>query len=234
MPENTLAIFDLDGTITRHDTMWPYIGGFLRRHPARWWRLLPCLAPVARYLCGLSDRGLLKGAIIRWTLGGVSRAALAAWSAEFTARLLRGGLYAEALACVEAHRRMQTYLVLLSASPDLYVPVIAKALGFDQCVCSEVRWRSDDTLEGTLSSANRRGPEKARCVESLLAERQPQTSYAYGNSTADLGHLRLVSAGTYVNGSPRRLVAMPNVRAVRWRVRAAEAHLSASLNPTSL
>jgi phosphoserine phosphatase len=129
---------------------------------------------------------------------------------------------------------MQTHLVLLSASPDLYVPVIAKALGFDQCVCSEVRWRSDDRLEGTLRSANRRGPEKARCVKSLLAERQPQTSYAYGNSPADLEHLRLVSAGTYVNGSPRRLLAMPNVRAVRWRTRAAEASVSPGLNPTSL
>jgi phosphatidylglycerophosphatase C len=170
---------------------------------------------------------LLKGAIIRWTLGGVPRAALAEWSEEFTAGLLRGGLYAEALACVEAHRRMHTHLVLLSASPDLYVPVIAKALGFDQCLCSEVRWRSDGRLEGTLSSANRRGPEKARCVKALLAERQPQTSYAYGNSTADLEHLRLVSAGTYVNGSPRRLGAMPNVRAVRWRVRAGEQRTSA-------
>jgi phosphatidylglycerophosphatase C len=228
VPENTLAIFDLDGTITRHDTMWPYIGGFLRRHPARWWRLVPCLAPVTRYLCGLSDRGALKGAIIRWTLGGVPRAALASWSAEFTARLLRGGLYAEALACVEDHRRKQAHLVLLSASPDLYVPAIARALGFDQCVCSEVRWRGDDRLEGTLSSANRRGPEKARCVKSLLAERQPRISYAYGNSTADLEHLRLVSAGTYVNGSARRLSGMPNVRVVRWRVRAQDLRTSAA------
>jgi phosphoserine phosphatase len=29
VPENTLAIFDLDGTITRHDTLWPFISGFL-------------------------------------------------------------------------------------------------------------------------------------------------------------------------------------------------------------
>ncbi|HEV7432929.1 MAG TPA: HAD-IB family hydrolase [Steroidobacteraceae bacterium] len=220
MPENTLAIFDLDGTITRHDTLWPFIRGFLRRHPARWWRLAPCLVPVARYLCGRPDRGALKGAILHLTLGGVHREALAAWSAEYTARLLRGGLYAEALACIEVHRRAQTHLVLLSASPDLYVPVIAKALGFDECVCSQVRWRSDDTLEGTLASPNRRGPEKARCVRSLLTERQPLYSSAYGNSKADLEHLRLVSAGTYVNGSARDLTGLPNVRAVRWSGRA--------------
>lgn len=222
MPENTLAIFDLDGTITRHDTLWPFIRGFLRRHPGRWWRLAPCLAPLMRYLWGPHDRGVLKGAILRWTLGGMPRAALAAWSAEFTARLVREGLYAEALACIAVHRRARTHLVLLSASPDLYVPVIAKALGFDECVCSQVRWRSDDRLEGSLASANRRGPEKARCVKRLLEERRPLYSNAYGNSMADLEHLQLVSAGTYVNGSARELTGMPNVRAVRWTVRAQE------------
>jgi HAD superfamily phosphoserine phosphatase-like hydrolase len=163
---------------------------------------------------------VLKGAIIRLTLGGVPRATLAAWSVEFTERLLRADLYAEALACIAVHRRAQTHLVLLSASPDLYVTVIAKALGFDECVCSEVRWHSDDRLEGTLTSANRRGPEKARCVKSLLAEREPLYSNAYGNSPADLEHLRLVSAGTYVNGSTRELTGMPSVRAVRWCIRA--------------
>ena len=216
MAENTLAIFDLDGTITRHDTLWPFIGGYLRRHPQRWWRLAPCLWPLARYACGPGDRGALKGAIIHLTLGGVQRAALAAWSIEFTARLLRTDLYAEALTCIEALRREPAHLVLLSASPDLYVPVIAKALGFDECLCTEVRWRSDDTLDGVLASANRRGPEKARCVRSLLAEHQPRSSHAYGNSEADLEHLRLVSAGSYVNGPARALAGMPNVRAVRW------------------
>jgi phosphatidylglycerophosphatase C len=220
VPENTLAIFDLDGTITRHDTLWPFIRGFLRRNPTRWWRLVPCLAPLTRYLCGFRGRGALKGAIIRWTLGGASRAALAQWSAEFAALLLREGLYAEALACIEVHRRARTHLVLLSASPDLYVPAIAHALSFDECVCTEVGWRSDGTLEGTLTSANRRGPEKARYVRALLAERKPVYSNAYGNSPADLEHLRLVSAGTYVNGPARELKGMPNVRAVRWRVRA--------------
>ncbi len=197
MPENTLAVFDLDGTITRHDTLCPYIAGFLWRHPARWWRLALCIVPLIRFVCGPRDRGALKGAVIHSTLGGISRAELSAWSTEFTARLLRGGLYAEALTCIAVHRRERTYLVLLSASPDLYVPVIAKVLGFDECICTQLRWHSDSRLEGTLISANRRGSEKARCVQMLLSERGPLYSHAYGNSRADLEHLQLVSAGTY-------------------------------------
>ena len=219
MSENALAIFDLDGTITRRDTLLPYIWGYLRRHPRRWWRLPLCLAPLGPYLLGRMDRGALKGAVIRLALGEATRSELAAWSREFAARLLRTGLYAEALTCIAEHQRSRAHLVLLSASPDLYVPEIARALGFDECICTELRWREDDTLDGALASVNRRGPEKTRCVRSLLVSRQPVRSHAYGNSTADLEHLRLVSAGTYVNGNPRHLIDSPNVRAVRWRQR---------------
>jgi phosphatidylglycerophosphatase C len=214
--ETALAIFDLDGTIARHDTLWPYIAGYLWRHPRRWWRLPLCLAPLAAYLVGFLDRGKLKGAVLRLTLGGVGRAELDDWTREYVQRLLRGGLYAEALECIAGLQRSQAHLVLLSASPDLYVPAIASALGFDECVCTRLRWRADNTLDGALASANRRGPEKTRCVQSLLAARQPGLSHAFGDSRADLAHLRLVRAGTYVNGKARHVVEIPNVRAVRW------------------
>jgi len=216
MHERNLAIFDLDGTITRHDTLLPFIAGFLWRHPWRLWRWLPCLLPLLRYAAGARDRGALKSRIIQLTLGGVASAPLAAWAVRFARRLVRSGLYAEALECITAHQRNHDHLVLLSASPNLYVPEIAQALRFDACICTEVRWGADQRLDGALSSPNRRGAEKAQCVADLLAEQQPLLSYAYGNSPADLEHLQMVSAGTYVNGSSAELEYLPNVRAVRW------------------
>jgi phosphatidylglycerophosphatase C len=216
MNERNLAIFDLDGTITRHDTLVPFIAGFLWRHPWRLWRWLPCLAPVLKYVAGPRDRGALKSRVIQLTLGGVASTPLTTWASRYTRRLLRSGLYAEALECITAHQRNHDHLVLLSASPDLYVPEIAQALGFDACICTEVLWRADRRLDGAFSSPNRRGAEKALCVAVLLAEQQPLLSYAYGNSPADLEHLQLVTAGTYVNGSTAEVESLPNVRAVRW------------------
>jgi len=37
--DDTIAIFDLDGTITRRDTYAAYLLGYLRRHPLLWRRL---------------------------------------------------------------------------------------------------------------------------------------------------------------------------------------------------
>ena len=45
-----LAIFDLDGTITRHDTLVPYVLGFLSAPPvARCSGCLPCCPAVLRF-----------------------------------------------------------------------------------------------------------------------------------------------------------------------------------------
>jgi phosphatidylglycerophosphatase C len=212
-----LAIFDLDGTITRHDTLLPYALGYALRRPWRLPRLLLMLPPLLGYLCRLIDRGGLKSWLLRTTLGGVRRGELEAWNARFLTRLLRHGLYAEALQAVSAARARGALLVLLSASPDLYVPAIGARLGFRRVICTGVRWRADGRLDGRLATPNRRGAEKAACVRALLAELRPVQSIAYGNSRADLAHLGLVRTGVYVNG--RRLPPGGSIRRERWHTR---------------
>ena len=155
MAASTLAIFDLDGTITRHDTMWPFVSGFLLRHPTRWWRLPLCLLPSLKHFLSDRDRGALKSAVLRLTVGGAERAELDRWAARYTRQLLRTGLYEEALEKIATLRKTQARLVLLSASPDLYVPLIARALGFDECICTEVRWAR------TAGSMARSSPQTA-------------------------------------------------------------------------
>jgi phosphatidylglycerophosphatase C len=123
-------VFDLDGTLTRHDTLLPYLAGFVRRHPQRLARLPQVLAAIVRFALGTADRGAVKSAAIRAVLGGRSRTEIENWTREFVSKLLVGGLHEDALAALEAHRRAGDLLVLLSASPDLYVPAIGRALGF--------------------------------------------------------------------------------------------------------
>lgn len=198
----SLAIFDLDGTLTRHDTLAPYLFGFARRHPRRWaglWRILPA---ALEYATRHHDRGQLKSRAIRALLGGESRLTIEAWSDEFVRALEpRGVFHRAALAAVAAHRAAGDHLVLLSASPDLYVPQIGRALGFERTVCTEVRWEGEH-LDGALISANRRGAEKVRCLERLRAQYPGLAVIAYGNSAADLPHLRLADRAVLVNVGP--------------------------------
>ena len=213
-----LALFDLDGTITRHDTLFPYVHGFLHRHPLHAPGVLRVIPAVVGFAVGSLDHGALKATFIRGTLGGCSRAQLDAWTARFVPRLLAHGLFADALSAIEQHRRSGDELVLMSASVDLYVPAIARALGFSQCICTAVRW-DGDRLDGALASPNRRGPEKARCLEALRGRFPQMPIIAYGNAASDLEHLRRADRAVLVNGSvrARRSAAAAGIGTVTWR-----------------
>ena len=210
-------VFDLDGTLTRHDTLLPYLAGFLRQHPQLAVHLPRVLPVLAGFAVGGADRGALKSAAIRAVLGGRARAALEAWTSEFVSRLIPRGLHAEALAALEAHRRSGELLVLLSASPDLYVPAIGRELGFERTVCTGVEWQGE-RLTGRLTTPNRRGAEKVRCLAALCREHPGRKLIAYGNSASDLEHLALADRATLVNGSApaRRVAARLNIACVNW------------------
>lgn len=211
-----LAIFDLDGTLTRRDTLLPYLTAFLASRPARWFRLVSAGFALASFVVGRLDRDRCKESIIRACLGGTSRAELAAHTESFVTRLLERGMSAPALAVLQSHRAARARLVLLSASPDLYVSAIAARLGFDQCLCTELRWDSD-RLVGTFATANRRGAEKARIVRELRGEGRGPIA-AYANSSSDIEHLELVDFPMLVNGSERarRLAATRGMRCEDW------------------
>jgi phosphatidylglycerophosphatase C len=212
-----LAIFDLDGTITRRDTLVPYVAGYLLRHPWRLPRLVGVLPALLRFVAS-RDRGCLKAALIRCTLGGLSRQEIADWSGRFVRGLLSGGTFTDARNRVASHHAAGDYLVLMSASPDLYVPLIGAALGFAEVICTEVHWRGE-LLDGDLASANRRGEEKSRCLATLRARHPGLKVSAYGNSRSDIDHLARVERGVLINASraARRLATGRGIHCERWR-----------------
>lgn len=214
-----LAVFDLDGTITRHDTLLPFVVGFLARHPWRLPRLITVLPTAVAYAFGRADRGELKGALIHAAFGELSRETVAAAATAHVQSVLRKGLFAEALERIAFHRSQGHHLVLMSASPDLYVPQLGAALGFSETICSQVRWHADGRLDGRLAGENCRGNEKLRQLRLLQQRLSPVETWAYGNSSADLPHMRLASAAQYVNDKVAA-ADCPQVQPVRWRGRA--------------
>jgi phosphatidylglycerophosphatase C len=215
---NSVALFDLDGTLTFHDTLMPFLIGYAARHPARLaglWRLAPALADYAR----ARDRGLLKSRIIRLAMGGALRPEIEVYAADYVRRLAPGGVFrADALATVEAHRAAGDHLVLLSASPDLYVPLIGEHLRFERTLCTEVVW-DGDRLGGALKTPNRRGDEKVRCLEWLRTQYPDAPIVAYGNSDSDLPHMTKADRAVLVNGNgrARRLAAEAGIATANWR-----------------
>jgi phosphatidylglycerophosphatase C len=172
---------------------------------------------LLRYLTGRADRGLLKAAWLKAVLGDLTRTELGAWTQVFVKRVRENGLFADARAALARHRQAGDTLALLSASPDLYVIALAGALGITDVTCTGLEWCSE-RLTGGLTTPNRRGEEKARCLAELRARHPGQPVTAYGNAASDLAHLRLADEGVLVNGSrrARREAMRLNIATVSW------------------
>jgi phosphatidylglycerophosphatase C len=212
-----IALFDLDGTLTWRDTLLPYLLGFVRRRPYRALGLWRLPFALVRYWQD-RDRGALKSSVIRMLMRHEKRSVLDAWAQSFVAALKPEHRFRPlALAVVEAHRAAGDHLVLLSASPDLYVPLIGQMLGFERTLCTEIEWQGD-RLDGRLKTPNRRGEEKLRCLAWLRQQYPDSPVIAYGNSASDLDHLRQSDRALLVNGdsAARRLAAKWNIAVSYW------------------
>ena len=212
-----VALFDLDGTLTWRDTLLPFLSGYVLRHPWRGlclWRLPFALANYWQD----RDRGELKSRVIRMIMRGERVQVLEAWADHYVGNLkLKHRFRPLALAVLEAHRAAGDHLVLLSASPDLYVTRIGRLLGFERTLCTELEWRAD-RLDGHLKTQNRRGEEKLRCLN-WLREQYPGLAFiAYGNSASDLDHLRHADRALLVNGNStaRRLAEKCQIAVSSW------------------
>jgi HAD superfamily phosphoserine phosphatase-like hydrolase len=193
--------------------------GFPMSAPRKYLGMLTLCWTVLLFVLRIQDHGQVKSAFIRSTLRGQPRTKIQAYTAEFVPAVLANGVFADALRRIEHHRKEGARLVLMSASTDLYVPAFGAALGFDEVICTGVRW-DGDRLDGHLTTPNRRGKEKTRCFEALRKAHPGLTTAAYGNAGSDLDHMRLADQPLLVNasgGTKRKAKQMRVPVADRWQ-----------------
>jgi phosphatidylglycerophosphatase C len=171
-----------------------------------------------RFSRGRADHGELKGRLLQLAVGGHTPTALEQHTERWITAFLPNGCYGDALAAIRAHQSQHDRLILMSASVDIYVPALAKALGFDECICTPTAWRADGRYDGWLTGPNCRGEEKARRLTTRQAQNPGAKTWAYGNSAPDLPHLRIADRGVLVN-APRKLratAASAGIECVDW------------------
>ena len=191
---DTIAIFDLDGTLTRRDTLLPWLmqmqsrGSFV-------WHLPYYLYQYAAYRLrgGAADRykERIIGTVVRgWSYEeGVQRGAAFADQID---QMLRP----EAILCLEQHQRDGHRTVLLTASTDLAVSSWAMRRGFDLVLATELEL-SEGVYTGRFATPNCKGTEKVRRLDLALPEWRMVTTYGYGDSASDRDFLALCTKHYY-------------------------------------
>ena len=192
-----LAVFDLDGTLVARDTFLP----FLLRYAWTRRRLRPLLTlPIylGLYACRLlSDRAAKERVLISF-LRGRSKFETAEDATRFARTWVQPRMRTEVMSKLREHQQAGHRVVLLSASPDVYVPAIARELGITEVVCTRVAG-DDATWNGALVGGNCKGTAKLdRLREYLGCDRWATESFAYGDRPHDLTVLRWAGSGFLV------------------------------------
>ena len=202
MSRIAIAIFDLDGTLVRGDTFVKYIAGFLMRRPIRLFRCVVLLGVIVGFVRGLVTAAQIKERILIAALGGSDRTEIRRYTDEFLIRLIPEGMSKRGLNVLERHRNLGDTLVLLSASPDVYVVELGRRLGFHEVICTKVQWNGE-RFSGKLCSPNIKGEEKVQCFLKIRRCFAEAIVVAYADHISDVPLLRAVDAGVLVNGSKK-------------------------------
>jgi phosphatidylglycerophosphatase C len=185
-----LAAFDLDGTLTRRDTLMPFLRRSFGAAPT-YRAVLASSLPLARAVAlGGEHRDMAKAGVLRRVLAGVPLAALTEAADAYADHVVTNGLRPDVRARVDWHKAEGHELVLVSASPELYVAPIGRRLGFDAVLATRLEVDGAGVLTGRLEGNNCRGPEKVARLREWRAEGLV-LDYAYGDSTGDREMLAL-------------------------------------------
>ena len=191
-PPRPLAAFDLDGTLTHRDTLLPFL---LRAigHGRTYRAIAACSLPLARAAAlGGPHRDRAKVAVLQKTLRGLPLSGLADAAESFADHVVARGLRPDLRTRVDWHREQGHELVLVSASPELYVAPIGRRLGFDAVLATRLEVDADGRLTGRLEGPNCRGPEKVARLRQWRGDALALT-YAYGDSAGDREMLALAA-----------------------------------------
>lgn len=180
---DAVAAFDADGTLTRRDTLLPFLWRVAGPFRFLWYSLR--LGPtLIRYALGRLPNGTAKERVLARFLKGQSVAEIASIARRFAEETMPALVRPEALARLRWHQQQGHRTVLVSASVGVYLEPWARAVGFDEVVTTRLEVR-DGRFTGRFDGDNCYGPEKVRRLRNAVERLEACELYVYGDSAGD-------------------------------------------------
>jgi phosphatidylglycerophosphatase C len=198
-----VAAFDFDGTLTHGGSVWRYLTEIAG--PASVLRAGLAVAPklVRAVVVGGTAADDAKEALFTRTLAGRTLQDVRSRSRRFGVDHYRRHERRDLRARLEWHRRQGHRLLIVSASPDLYVDAVGELLEVDAVLATRLAVAGDGTLTGRYDGHNCRGEQKAlrlrTWVDGAFGTAGPRPHvWAYGNSAGDRRLLAAADTGVDV------------------------------------
>lgn len=198
-PVPVVAAFDFDGTLTRHDTLLPFLRRLLGL-PTLLWVLFVCSPWLGGYVLRLISNHRAKAVLLQAALARRPVAEVARCAQTFVQNDLPLQWRPWGLQRLVQHQQAGHRCVLVTASTSPYMHLVGQSLGVRAVLCTEMEVL-DGRYSGRMATPNCHGKEKVRRLQAWLtseyASSEPPELHAYGDTQGDLPLLRLAQHAWY-------------------------------------
>jgi phosphatidylglycerophosphatase C len=178
-----IACFDFDGTLTRSDTLGPFLRGVAGN--GAFLRALAGDAPrLALAGAGAASRDDAKERMLGRLLGGRAHADLVTHGHAYADQVVARRMRRDMVDRVRWHVARGHEIAIVSASLDVYVDRVADLLGVESVLCSRLEVDDDGRVTGRLVGGNCRGLAKAARIREQFGA-DGYELWAYGDSAGD-------------------------------------------------
>lgn len=189
-----IAFFDFDGTLTRRDSLLPFL-----REVVGTSRFILNMASLALVLIGYVLKAVpndvAKQIVLRKFLAGMTLKEVNTVGERFALTRLPALLRGVGMEQLKRHLSAGHLCVLVSASLDVYLEPWSKVNGIHHWITSSLEINADGKVSGSLEKENCYGHQKVKRIQQWLGKEQPDRIYAYGDSKADNAMLELADEG---------------------------------------
>lgn len=189
-----LALFDFDGTITSHDSMFSLLR-FAVGEPAFYAKLFRCSPSLIAFRLGLLNNQEAKEKLLTGFVGGMELKLFNRLCNDFADNRLPALLRPQAVSKLEQLREQGYYVVVVTASAENWVSPWCNNRGI-ACIGTRLEVK-EGRITGLIAGKNCNGEEKAARIRETIRLEDYTEILAFGDSQGDYPMFKLATASYF-------------------------------------
>lgn len=210
-----LAIFDVDYTLTKRETLFEFYIFMIRKKPKLILHLPKNLFSAFLFVIGVVDAGTAKENFISF-IDGIKEKDMKIYVKEFYEKGLSKILYVDAINTMKKLKKEGYKIFLISASAEFYLNELYNLKEVDKIIGTRFT-NENGEFRRKIIGENCKGEEKVkRLMEELEKDNIKvdfKESYMYSDSLSDMPLFKLVGHPYLVNPKKKS----DNIEALKWR-----------------
>lgn len=210
-----LAIFDVDYTLTKRETLTELYLFMLKKNPKLLKYIPRVILTGILYGFKVYDARKAKEAFIKF-LEGINEEEMQELVKEFYEKRLSKILYKDAIDTIKKLKSEGCKIYLISASPEMYLNELYNIKEVDKILGTRLR-KENGVYKSIIEGENNKGEEKVRRLKEVLKreniEVDYENSYMFSDSLADLPLFELVGNPYLINYRKKH----DKIKILKWK-----------------